>query len=407
MEDKYSVIIYNGSNPDSELAKDIICGYYSRIYNTSVDDNPAYITYNVIDPSEDFSFDILSANEKVDKIFILGLDLSTTIINKFLTNKESLVVYENNIVKINTYTTKFLTKDFVKNYMDASMSMSLKVVRTIVDSLDAFEDIENVAYEILTDYSDALTYTYNIEDENYYAGLRWKFAESDVDNAKLVETLLGGAQYSFADIIGDNINDKESLASKYSENMEESAEDVKKALNINGMLFNNNVVVINDRLEVPESVVKDMIDPEDDNPKASLIFVYHQDVADYITVEAYRTKRTIKEDEKISAEEIKSALELDESSDKSDTYYLEDLTSVYAKKVDNNILWYNAKTLKTTSVVSDDTVLYKNNDKLTFNQFSLLKTFKAKYNCVGNDYKVTAYFTPKDIYNVLNSKTII
>lgn len=418
----FSVIIYDSSNFDSLLSKEIILAQYKYAYSKDIEIKENNIV------SFDTTESVLS-NEEIDlskldktppdRIFICGLNnLNTDLLNKFISDGETVHVFESNVYLISQYRYIFTSHTNVKNHADKSMSISLKVLKTLIDPLEVFNDSDNKAYEVLHDYSLVKTLTYNIHSDKNYDEIKYN-VEHDLNIENFLKVLLNRTDQDL-----ELFNNTDTF-----ENYEADAiEKFRESMNNYGLLWTGNTLAINDRIDVPRSEVERLIAEE---KKYALIFTYSQDTEDFFTGNIYRAERPyigVDDNDPCTPEEM----------EENRVYYLESGLGVVKKilnkdKSNERSVWYNYSSNKmiddiyeTIRVINkerypntypgDEEVkeldrndeffrhVYLNRSQIEFNVFDLYKRACMKFTCIGNKDKVTAYITPKQLYDCVYQK---
>lgn len=470
----YSVVIYNSANYDSTLSKDIIVAQYKYAYSKDVNNlSNNIVVYDVAsDESSNPDIDIYNLDRTedktdIDRIFICGLFIGRELLEKFINDNENIQIFDNNLFSINLLRSLINYYPNAKNNMDKNKSLSLKVVNVLIDPLGVFEDSDNTAYKLLCDYSNAISMTYKNAEEMHRCNTVRYAMENKLNIDKFVKVLLNRGETDESNIdenllfdLSEGDETFNSIDELYNNYTEDQYVKIKKIINDHGILWTGDVLAINDRIDIPESVVQKIIG---EDKEYSLLFVFAQDDIDYTTAYIYRAERPVYEPinasdpctpetalpntvyylingapvlrkDYIVGKEITSLWFNTKLNKQINIYskeildlYKKDYISVEPEEIINNWvedLYYYQNEYDGEYILVEDVELVKENDdfryfkydtiitlyldkaQIDFNLFNLYDRCQSKFLCKGNKFKVEAYLTHKQIYDCMNTQAL-
>ena len=471
IQDKtFTLIIFDSRDYDSILTKDIIVKQYETAYGRDVKDwhKDGVIIYDSFENKSSFTtidgtnyFDLNCLKETaIDEVFLCGYNIDNNLFKQFARSNERVFVFESNPYKINTIRSLIRTSYDVHFCMSKTSTKAYQAYTLFRDPIGNIKTTDNPGLEILKNYSDINTFSF--EDCSQWQQLEktYKWFEDKVkDDAwreKLVNVLFG--DFKTPDKAKKDLGFDE-IDSIVIEDNEKFNED----LNNYSYRWTNNVVAVNTR-EIPTyNQVNQLIAVE---RKYDQIITFYKNDSDFWIVKAYKVDREVKNGISITVAEPKDKdgvqiiwytptgvpvvkvveydgvkwynvsgkrkvnanyYEFDKSGnyiyDASKYQYVEFTWSddssdhypiVNGEKFDNafrkdgKIQTYKKldKTNGYPNYITFD-IVYADTIDIDFNNLSLIELLRNSYYCQGNKFAITASLNDRQMYECLKTKSIL
>lgn len=467
---EFTIIIYNSTDCDSVLTKDIVLKQYEKVYNRNTADwkIDGVITYNIItNTPEQVTFEgknIFDLNcikdIKIKEVFLCGYDISDSLFRQMTQLSERVFVFENNVFKINAIRSVLKTNN-TKLCTSKTSTKAYQAYMLLRDPIGNIKRTDNKGVEILKDYSDAVMNAFiDYSDWEHCEKVKYAFENKITDDdwrGKLVEVLFGSEKSI------DISLDLESAATV----LETESEFAKLLDDKKYLLWAGDVIAVNTKYTPTFADVNKLIH---DDRKYSKIVTFYKDNEDFWTVNIYKADRDLCNEKRcgealsqnhlgvqnvwytetgipvVKVENIRNndiiGVKWYNVSGKRpvqvnhyvpnfnggqyvfDKYYKDYFT--FTKKSDGEIIYdgiadenqkdksplvLNGK-LQTYSLSGESTNItfkhvYPDLSDINFNKISLIDLLRHKYYCSGNKYVVSCSLTDKQMYDCLKTKSIM